>query len=69
MVLKLKTEFYLKRFLKVELEMKSLAKTGKDNRLPLKIIDYSNGFRKQNFAVVINYPKWQLIISCTFLNK
>ena len=53
----------------VELKMKSLAETAKDNRLPFKVIDYSSGFRKQSFVVVINYPKWQSIISCTFLNK
>jgi len=38
--------------------MKSLTETAKDNRLPLKIIDYYSDFRKQSFAVVINYPKW-----------
>jgi len=65
----LKSEFYLKRFSKAELEMKSLAKTAKDNRLSLKIINYSSGFRKESFAVVIDYPKWQSIISCIFLNK
>jgi len=32
----LETEFYLKRFLQVELEMKSLAETAKDNQLPLR---------------------------------
>jgi len=65
----LENEFYLKRFLKAKLEMRSWAETAKDNRLPLKIIDYSSGFRKQSFVVVIDYPKWQSIISCTFLNK
>ena len=65
----METKFYLKRFLKAKLEMKSLTETAKDNQLPLKIIDYSSDFRKQSFAMVIDYPKWQLIISCTYLNK
>jgi len=38
--------------------MKSLTETAKDNRLPLKIIDYSSDFRKQSFVVLIDYPKW-----------
>jgi len=38
--------------------MKSLAEIAKDNRSPFKIIDYSNDFRKQSFAVLIDYPKW-----------
>jgi len=42
----LETEFYLKRFSKVELEMKTLIAIAKDNRLPLKIIDYSSVFWK-----------------------
>jgi len=54
----LETEFYLKRFSEVELEMKSLTETAKDNRLRLKIIDYFSDFRKQSFAVLIDYPKW-----------
>jgi len=54
----LETEFYLKRFSQAELEMKSLAETAKDNRLPFKIIDYFSDFRKQSFAVLIDYPKW-----------
>jgi len=54
----LETEFYLKRFSQTELEMKSLTKTAQDNGLPLKIIDYSNDFRKQSFVVLIDYLKW-----------
>jgi len=54
----LETEFYLKRFSKANLEMKSLTEIAKDNRLPLKIIDYSSDFRKQSFVVLIDYPKW-----------
>jgi len=42
----LETEFYLERFSKAELEMKSLTETAKDNQSPLKIIDYSSDFRK-----------------------
>jgi len=36
----LETEFYLKRFSQAELEMKSLAESAKDNRLPKMVIDY-----------------------------
>jgi len=62
----LETEFYLKRFSQAELEMKSLAETAKDNRLPKMVIDYFKSFFKSQVItdsdnrlpfVVIDYLK------------